>query len=67
MLISKLDPITGKVNTRELDINQSQIDRWQNGELIQTVFPLLTDGDREFLKSGITEESWDMLFDLEEE
>jgi hypothetical protein len=32
-----------------------------DGELIQNAFPNLSAGDREFIKTGITEESWEEM------
>ena len=49
MKITRIDPFTQKENTMELDITQAQLDRWQNGELIQNVFPYLTADEREFI------------------
>lgn len=65
MKITRTDPFTGKENTMELDITQAQLERWQNGELIQNVFPFLTADEREFLKTGITPDSWDVYLNEE--
>jgi hypothetical protein len=36
---------------------------WKSGEkLLQDAFPRLSPSDREFIKSGITDEEWDELF-----
>lgn len=65
MQITRIDPFTQKENTMELDITQAQLDRWQNGELIQNVFPYLTADEREFIKTGITPDSWDVYLNEE--
>lgn len=65
MKITRIDPFTQKENTMELDITQAQLDRWQNGELIQNVFPYLTADEREFIKTGITLDSWDVYLNEE--
>lgn len=38
------------------------IDRWEQGELIQDVFPHLSIEDREFIKTGLTAEDWKEIF-----
>ena len=65
MQITRIDPFTQKENTMELDITQAQLDRWQKGELIQNVFPYLTADEREFIKTGITPDSWDVYLNEE--
>ena len=59
MLIRRKDPFTGLYKTLDLDITQDQIDRWRAGEFIQDVMPNLTPSQREFLITGISNESWD--------
>ena len=56
MLITKQSVMTGEKNTMLLPVTNEQINRWQNGELIQNVFPHLTPSEREFLISGVTPE-----------
>ena len=51
-----------KDHTREIDVTQSQLDRWKAGELIQNVMPNISADDREFLMTGITPEEWDAHF-----
>jgi hypothetical protein len=67
MLISRTSPVSGKTVTRDLDVTQEQLDEWKAGGLIQNVFPKLSEGDREFLLTGMTEEEWDSLFDNEQD
>jgi len=43
----------------DLPITQEEIDRWQGGEMIQVVWPDLTDNERLFLIDGATQEEWD--------
>jgi hypothetical protein len=62
MLIQRKSPFTGIVRTKDLPVTREQLDRWRAGELIQTVFPHLSAGDREFIKTGITDEEWDAVF-----
>lgn len=62
MLITKFSPHSMRDNTREIDVTQSQLDRWQAGELIQNVMPHLSADDREFLMTGLTPEDWEEMF-----
>lgn len=61
MKITKTSPFTGKTRTLDLDITEEQIKEWENGKLIQHAFPHLSAGEREFLKTGITDEEWDVI------
>ena len=63
MKITRTDPFTGQENTMDLAVTEQQIDAWLGGRLIQNAFPNLTAGEREFIKTGITEESWDEMFE----
>jgi hypothetical protein len=62
MLITRKSQVSGKTHTKELAITEAQLQRWQEGELIQRVFPDLSPNDREFLMTGITSEEWDEVF-----
>jgi hypothetical protein len=63
MLITRTSKISGKIRTLDLPVTQEQLDAWYNGELIQKAMPSLTNSQREFIKSGITDEEWDELFE----
>lgn len=72
MKITRTSAFTGKEHTMELDVTQEDLDRcWSlnpNGsEHIQDVFPHLNSEEREFLKSGVTQEEWDEVFGDEDE
>ena len=67
MLITKTSVMTGEKNEMLLPVTNEQIERWQNGELIQNVFPHLSPSEREFLISGVTPEEWNNVFGEEEE
>lgn len=62
MTITRVSPVSKKINTMDLDITQEQIDKWERGELIQNAFPNLSASQREFIKTGITDEEWDSIF-----
>ena len=62
MLILRTSPLTGKSNTMDLDITEEQVWQYSNGALLQQAFPNLTAEEREFFKTGYTQEDWDMMF-----
>ena len=60
--LTKTSILTGKINTMTLPITQDQLDLYNNTKInIQDVFPNLDSGQREFIKTGITQEEWDNL------
>jgi len=59
MIISRVSPFTGKVNTMDLPITEEQIERWKRGAYAQDVWPDLTPSQREFFISGCTDEDWE--------
>lgn len=67
MNIHRRSPITGQINTMELDVTPEQLARWRAGELIQNVFPYLSDEEREFIMTGLTPEDWASLFPVEDD
>jgi uncharacterized protein (DUF779 family) len=67
MLVKMRSTFTGKINEREINVTQEQIDAWKNsGKLVQDVFPGLSRDDREFLMTGITPEEWKDVFGKDE-
>ena len=62
MLITRKSIFSGKERTLDLPITQRQIDAWKNGVCIQDAMPQLTTAEREFLKTGMTPDEWDTLF-----
>jgi hypothetical protein len=62
MIITRKSPISKLEHSMDLDITEEQIEKWQQGELIQNAFPNLTASEREFIKTGITDEEWDLAF-----
>ena len=62
MLVQRTSPFSGNVNTMELNVTSEQVQRWQEGELVQNVFPHLNPDEREFLLTGITPEEWATTF-----
>lgn len=58
MLIKRTSILTGVTRERDLPVTQEQINRWMAGEYIQNAMPHLSASDREFIKTGITDEEW---------
>jgi hypothetical protein len=66
MIITRKSPLSGKINTMDINVSAGQIVRWEMGELIQNAMPNLTADEREFIKTGITPEEWEKAFGGEE-
>ena len=66
MIVERKCPFTGEMNTMNLPVSEweydSGMDRWRAGAYIQDVFPMLNDGEREFVKTGITPQKWTEIF-----
>lgn len=61
MIVTRKNIFTGIERSLNLDVTQEQLTRWNNGELIQKVFPHLSVDEREFLMTGIIGEEWNEL------
>lgn len=61
MIVTRKNIFTGQERSLDLDVTQEQLNRWNNGELIQNVFPHLSVDEREFLMTGIIGEEWNEL------
>jgi hypothetical protein len=66
MKITKVSPVTGKSNTREIDVTSGQLSEWKRGALIQNVMPHINKDDREFIMTGSTPEDWNTMFSEED-
>lgn len=62
MNITRMSPLTGKVNSLDLPITDKQLEDWQNGELIQRAMPHLDADQREFLISGTYPGEWEKIW-----
>ena len=67
MEITRTSIISGVTRTRDLDVTLNQLQEWANGGLIQNVFSNLTPSEREFIKTGVSDEEWDALFSDKEQ
>ena len=62
MLITRTNPFTGEVLSREIPVTEAQMKLWEDGVLIQNAMPNLSADDREFILTGITTEQWKEMF-----
>ena len=61
MLVRRRSGYSGKEHEMEVDVTDSQIQAWREGELIQRAMPNLTDDEREFIMNGITPGEWNEM------
>ena len=61
MKITRTNPLNGEVKTLNIEVTDAQIEAYAAGALIQNAFPNLSADDREFIKTGITAESWEAM------
>lgn len=59
MKITRTSIMSGTIRSRDFDITPEQWSAYERGDLIQRAFPHLSDADREFILTGITDEEWD--------
>ena len=62
MKITRASELTGITRTLDIPVTEAQLKVWQDGMVIQAAMPNLNDSQREFIKTGITEEEWADLF-----
>ena len=63
MLITRTSTVSGISRTMDLPITQEQLDIYNTGILyLQDCFPDCTASQREFIKTGITDDEWAALF-----
>lgn len=67
MLITRTSEVSGIERTKDIPVTEEQLQAWQNGGHIQRVMSNLSEDDREFIMTGITQEEWDTMFPEEEE
>jgi hypothetical protein len=63
--ITRKSPISGKINSMDIPMSHEQFQlaeaKWQMGEMIQNAFPKLSASQREFIKTGITDQEWEAM------
>ena len=66
MLFTRKSVLSGIERTRDLPVTQEQYDLWKNGtgneSYIQNAMSNLTDSEREFILTGLTDEEWEEEF-----
>tara|TARA_R100000951_G_scaffold56521_1_gene47476 strand:- start:4793 stop:4984 length:192 start_codon:yes stop_codon:yes gene_type:complete len=63
MIITMISPITGMINTMDVDVTEVQIMQWRNGMLIQDAMPDLSVDEREFIMTGTTPADWEKMYE----
>lgn len=63
--VTNQSPFASKPSTMDIYAYPSDMAKYLNGALIQTVFPYLTADQREFMTSGFTPEEWEETFGCE--
>ena len=64
MNITRKSFLTGVTRTMDLNVTQEQLDTYYiQGALLQDAFPNLNASEREFIKTGITDEEWDSMYE----
>lgn len=67
MKITRKNPISGKINTLDINVTQEQLDAHYSGTLIQDAMPNVPPEHRDFILLGMTPEEIDALFEDDEE
>lgn len=61
--LTRVSMLSGKEITRVITLNPLHLERYETGKaLLQECFPYLSPADREWIKTGITDEEWKGLF-----
>lgn len=61
MKITRKSMLSGITRTLDIPVTEEQMQAWVSGVLIQRAMPNLSDADREFILSGITDDEWDTV------
>lgn len=67
MIITRKSMVSGIERSLDLPVTEAQLQAYAQGALLQTAFPNLTPGQREFIKTGITQSEWVDIFGEDEE
>ena len=67
MQITRTSTLSGITRTLEIDVEPHEYQAWLDGQLIQYAMPHLSVSDREFLISGVTDDEWAEMMNLEME
>jgi len=61
MIISRKNPMTGKMRSVSMSITPEQLAAYESGTVIQLAAPNLTPDEREFIMTGLLPEEFDAL------
>jgi hypothetical protein len=68
-VVERRSVLSGKVHSIAIPLSPDDFDEcmfdWRNGRLLQDAFPTLTADQREFIKTGVTQEEWYSLLGVE--
>jgi hypothetical protein len=67
MIITRTSMTSGITRSWDLPVTEAQLAAYEGGALLQNAFPNLTPGEREFIKTGITQAEWVEIFGEDEE
>jgi hypothetical protein len=67
MKVTRVSPASGVCHELLLPITRDQYMSHVNGALVQDAFKQLTQSEREFIQTGITEDEWNLIFADSEE
>ena len=67
MQITRTSTLSGITRTMDIDVEPHEYQSWLDGQLIQYAMPHLSVSDREFLISGVTDDEWAEMMNLEME
>lgn len=63
MIITNKSKVSGKIRSMDLPVTEEQLNRYGSGRFtIQDCFPNLSPDQREFIKTGITADEWEDVF-----
>ena len=61
MKVVRVSSLTQERHEREIAVTEAEMTKWKSGISIHEAFPNLSDDDKEFIMTGITEEEWHLL------
>lgn len=61
MIVSRKDPMTGRIRSVSMNITPEQMAAYESGTVIQLAAPNLTADEREFILTGFLPEEFDAL------
>ena len=70
-MVKRVSPFTGIAHEIEIPLDdvdfEASMSAHNNGAMLQDAFPTLTAGQREFIKTGITEDEWERFIGSDED